>query len=382
MALDDSRADAPSRWPVLQEDVGGRFVQIHGPRRIPVRSGFIHLGVVKEIVGVLKDLGSDPGAVVRGAGLDPHLFEDAGNVISFSALNRLLTLSSERTGCPHVGLLLGQRATISSIGIVGCLMQHSRTVGDALRILVRYLHLQNRIAVPQLSVEGDEAILSFGVYAPGGENADQIADASLAAAFQAVTAICGPKWAPTEVLLPRSQPQDPQPYRDVFRAPLRFDEEMAALIFSARWLSHPIAGADDIFRQIFEERIAELESVPAGDFRDEVRRVLRSQLLKRKCSASDVASFFAMHRRTLHRRLTEEGTDFRSVADEMRFEIARQFLAATNMSLGQIAAALGYSEAGAFTRAFRRWSGQPPASWRAECRFHRASARFRAGAMG
>ena len=59
---------------------------------------------------------------------------------------------------------------------------------------------------------------------------------------------------------------------------------------------------------------------------------------------------------------------YRAIANEVRFEIARQLLEDTEVPLGQIAAALGYSEASAFTRAFRRWAGQTPSDWRAGCR--------------
>ena len=71
-----------------------------------------------------------------------------------------------------------------------------------------------------------------------------------------------------------------------------------------------------------------------------------------------------MHRRTLHRHLRTEGLAFRQMANEIRFEIACELLANTDMALGQIAAALKYSELSAFTRAFRRWSGQTPSAWR------------------
>ena len=57
---------------------------------------------------------------------------------------------------------------------------------------------------------------------------------------------------------------------------------------------------------------------------------------------------------------------YRAIANEIRFEIARQLLTDTQVPLAQIAAALGYSEASAFTRAFRRWSGQTPKTWRNE----------------
>jgi len=123
-----------------------------------------------------------------------------------------------------------------------------------------------------------------------------------------------------------------------------------------------------VFHGFFAERIAELEGVPEVDFRDELRRVLRSRLLSRNCSAAKIADLFSMHRRTLSRRLSAEGTGFRSVVEEVWFEIARQMVAGTVMPFAQIGAALDYSEASAFTRAFRRWSGQTPTALRAQSR--------------
>jgi hypothetical protein len=76
--------------------------------------GYIHLGVSKEIVLVLRGFGLDPDPLIRAAGLDPCLFEDSTNVVPFPALARLYTLCVARTRCPHFGLLVGQRATILS----------------------------------------------------------------------------------------------------------------------------------------------------------------------------------------------------------------------------------------------------------------------------
>jgi AraC-like DNA-binding protein len=99
---------------------------------------------------------------------------------------------------------------------------------------------------------------------------------------------------------------------------------------------------------------------------ESVRRVLRTELLKDTCSVAAIACLFSMHRRTLHRHLQTEGVAFRQVANEIRFEIACDLLANTEMTLCQIAAALRYSEPSAFTRAFRRWSGQTPSAWRSD----------------
>jgi AraC-like DNA-binding protein len=76
-----------------------------------------------------------------------------------------------------------------------------------------------------------------------------------------------------------------------------------------------------------------------------------------------VARLYAMHRRTLTRRLGAEGTGFKRLADEIQFEIACELLANPKLTFGQVAAALKFSEPSAFTRAFRRWSGQNPTEW-------------------
>ena len=87
------------------------------PPTVPATSGqtltpgYIHLGVSKEIVPTLRELGVDPDPVIRAAGLDPRLFDDSTSVIPFAALGRLYTLCVARTGCPHFGLLVGRRAS-------------------------------------------------------------------------------------------------------------------------------------------------------------------------------------------------------------------------------------------------------------------------------
>ena len=350
----------------------GREISIPTPPTVLAGSGrtlppgYIHLGVAKEAAPTLRDFGIDPDPVIREAGLDPHLFDDGANVIPHAALGRLLTLSMARTRCPHFGLLVGQRATILSLGMVGRLMQHSENVGDAMRALVSNLSIQNRGSVPSLTIIDDTALFTFSIYQPKAESADQISDGSLAVAVNALRALRGPDWNPTEVLLPRVAPADQEPYRRHFRAPVRFNQETAVIVFRASDLNCRIAGADPVVRALLEERIQQMKGAQSSVLSDDIRRLLRTRLTSKHCSADDIADVLAMHRRTLSRRLKGSGMGYRAITNEIRFEIARQLLQDTEVPLGQIAAALGYSEASAFTRAFRRWSGRTPTAWRGE----------------
>lgn len=328
--------------------------------------GYIHLGVSKEIVPTLRGFGVAPDPLIRKAGLDPSLFDDGTNVVAFAALARLYTLCVTHTRCQHFGLLVGQRATILSLDLIGRLMQHSETIGGALNALVSNLSVQDRVVVASLTVRDDIVLLTYAAYQPDSTSAEQVTEAAVAVSVNVLRSLCGSGWNPSEVLLPRAVPAETEPYRRHFRAPVRFNQESATLVFPAHDLKRKVAGADPLLHAILEEELRRLRGNAGSEFSDDIRRLLRTQIMSRRCSADEIADLLAMHRRTLSRRLKESGSGYRTIANEIRFEIARQLLEETDVSLGQIAAALGYSEASAFTRAFRRWSGQTPTAWRGE----------------
>jgi AraC-like DNA-binding protein len=356
----------PALIPRIDVRCLAKDVPANGISRQAVSKGVIRIGVAKEIDPLLREFGVDPDEVIRQGGLDPELFKDENNIIPCAALSRVLAACVTHTQCPHFGLLVGQRGTLSSLGPIGGLLQYSPTVGDALSALVRYLHLHDRGAAPTLSTDGEVVTLGYAIYEQEVEGPEQVSDAAMAVATNIVRRLCGSDWVPDEVLLPRHRPADPGPYRRFFRAPVRFDQETAALVFPDRWLNHSIAGADPIFRQVFEDRVRELAAAGADDWKESLRRMLRTEILANRCSAATVADRFAIHRRTLSRHLRAAGAGFQNLVDETRFEIARQLLTQTRIPLSEVAVALGYSEASAFTRAFRRWSGQSPAAWRME----------------
>ncbi len=351
------------------------------------REATVRIGTVLAIPEVLEKLGADPAAVLAEAGVDAALFDDPGNLITYVARGRLISHCVAATGCREFGLLLGQRNGIQSLGLVGLLARYSPDVGTALHRLVRHFHIHARGAALNLDVDGDFAALSFGVYLPDVEAADQVGDGAVATMLNVMRALCGPDWAPVEARLSHRRPQDVGPFRRFFRAPLRFDAEQYGLVFAADWLKRPLPGTDPELSRLLQQQIDAIEARHGDDFPAQVRSVLRTALLTGQAGADQVAALFSMHSRTLNRRLAAFGTRFRELVDEGRFEIARQMLEDSAMDVSQIAGMLDYADASAFTRAFRRWSATTPARWRAR---HRpgvprpaaASARRRVQATG
>jgi AraC-like DNA-binding protein len=176
--------------------------------------------------------------------------------------------------------------------------------------------------------------------------------------------LCGPKWAPTETHIAHRGPVDRRPYRQFFRSPVRFGTGRAALLFPEAWLNRPILGANLVARRAIEQTIADVLRQQDLPLPSKVRRALFSQMVQDDVSIESVARLLGLHKRTLNRRLAEEGTSFAALLGEVRFQLSRQLLAETDLSFADVAATLNYTDSSTFSRAFRSWAGMAPSTWR------------------
>ncbi len=329
----------------------------------PVPDGILQVNTITQIPKVFRGLGLDPAALMARAGIDPRLLDDPRNEIEIAQLGRLFALAVAASGCGHVGLLVGAGAPPDSLGLFGLLLSHAPDVGSALRRLTYHVHLRDRGAVVPLLVSNGIAILGYEIYQPIVEGADQVCDGSLALGVNIMRGLCGAEWRPAEVQFAHRRPADVAPFQRVFGAPLRFDSDRSALIFPAGVLDRPIGESDPEMFHTVMDTIAASESARDDDLVADLRRILRVALITGKGSVGDVAEQLSLHRRTLNRRLRARGTTLRALVESMRFLVSRQLIENTRMPLTDIATTLGYADASAFTRAFRRWTGRPPSRW-------------------
>lgn len=326
----------------------------------------LKVGPLTNVAATVAELGCDPAPIFAGLGLDQATFEDPDNEIPYLAAGNLLAACVEATGCPHFGLLLGVPASPSALGITAYLLRSAPDVLSALDDFVRYYDLVDQGGMARLEVGAKVTTLSYEIHHPGMVASDQFYDHAMVVACRIMQVLCGDDWSPGAVYLPRGTPPDPAVYARVFRAPLHFDAEQGALAFDSRCLNAPLAGADPYLHRYLVTTAQELQILRPQDFTGRVRRLVRTALGRRVLSAAEIAARLGMHERTLHRRLQAEGTTFRRTVEEVRYERARELLAKSFMPLSRIAAVLGYADAAAFSRAFRRWSGAAPAAWRKE----------------
>jgi AraC-like DNA-binding protein len=215
-------------------------------------------------------------------------------------------------------------------------------------------------ALITLSVSGNTCTL--GCVAPPRNviARDQLTDCTLGFAAGVLRVLCGPRWRARSFRFAHGPPPDVSRHAALLQAPISFDANVTAMEFASSWLdgdyTAPSANAAD---DVDERR-------PDRDLVGEVREALASWSAVDKPSAPAVASALGVQPRTLNRLLGKTGTSFNRVLENTRYEAAQRMLRDPAAPVVSIAWSLGYADASAFSRAFRRWSGMTPTEWRKE----------------
>ena len=136
---------------------------------------------VRNLAGILPtlaELGADPDAVIRQAGVDPKLFADLDAVIPFAALGRLVSRCVATTACESFGLRVGMKTRPTGLGLTGLVSIHSPTVREGLEVITATLQTSDTGGATFLDLSHGVASFGYAVTAPAIESADQIVDAA------------------------------------------------------------------------------------------------------------------------------------------------------------------------------------------------------------
>jgi Transcriptional regulator containing an amidase domain and an AraC-type DNA-binding HTH domain len=150
-------------------------------------------------------------------------------------------------------------------------------------------------------------------------------------------------------------------YTEFFGTPVQLDVN-PQISFSAIDALRPFLTVNESMWQVFEpdlrRRLNELDATATTTQR--VQALLLELIPSNIATIDEVADRLAMSKRTLQRRLENEGENFRALLNETREKLARHYLKETSLSGGKIAFLLGFEDPNSFYRAFQDWTGQTP----------------------
>jgi AraC-like DNA-binding protein len=211
-----------------------------------------------------------------------------------------------------------------------------------------------------LTVSGREARLQLRT----GTDAPAAAELFAGMIMRRSVEIYGQAWSVLSVSFKHEAQGAISRYDRMFQAPIHFGMPFNGITFRRELLEMPQPGADARLKNILvaqaEELLSTLSPPRATSFIERVEQTLADGLFAGDPSLTRVADRLQLSMRTVQRRLREAGVTHRDVVRRLRLDLASRSLAAPKVSQRQIARALGYSGAGAFHRAFKRWSGLTP----------------------
>lgn len=272
-----------------------------------------------------------------------------------------------------------RRMKVGSFAMLCHALPAQATVGAALRQAARGFGLFFDDISAQLRVAGGTATLAIdNRIAPGRQgaaalDARRFADETLLVMLLGLLCWLAGRRVPLSRLdWAHPAPAHADEYRRMFSPLQRFDAQATAVHFDARVLDgalHVSAASLKAFLRDAPQSVF-LKQVVATGLSDRVRRQCR-EALDRDDPAPTLAVLAQackLSPATLRRRLEEEGAAWGQLKDEVRRDLALQLLVEGRLSVGDIAARLGFNDASTFYRAFRKWTGSAPGAWRSAAR--------------
>jgi len=323
--------------------------------------------VLRNIIYAAAEKGGDLNRLCAALGIRPGELNDAEKRVE--GLRPIVDLWKEvvaATQDPLFGLHLGQVNNPSIFGALGYLMQSCRTLKEAYGEVVKY---QQTVSgwISYDVVVGKELELIFMVnplwQGASPETARQAVEMAMGGVWNYMYILTGKKIHPLRAELGYRSPVSRVSYEEVFKCPVAFDKAQNKVVFDGRVGDMPLISADESlyasFAQILRDKIA-ADGQP-GRFGGQVRTVIVRDFGGKIPSLEIMAAHMNMSQRSFQRRLQQDGDTYRSLATEMKKELAVNLLQNTDATIHAISEVLGYTEPSAFHRAFKNWTSTSPA---------------------
>lgn len=309
--------------------------------------------------------GLDRAGALERLGVDKDLLADPDSRIPLSAYIGMIGIAKATLCDPALTLHFAHDIAMSNISIVALIMESAPTMGEAFRQMQRYgrlavhIHDQHNGAGMELAMrEGRLFMIDRRVSSTVFPDLVEI---------DFVRLTCGPRrfLSQSHVLsVTFTQPAPPHAnvYEEVFQCPVGFGAPENALELHPEVAGWPVAQGARYMFGVLQERAEKLIGALANA--PTTRAALEAELLgvlhTGEMNSNQMAARLGFTRQTLFRKLRAEGTDFRSVLEDLRREIAVDYLREKGSSVKETAYLVGFSEPAAFSRAFKRWTGLSP----------------------
>ncbi|MEH6580877.1 MAG: AraC family transcriptional regulator [Halioglobus sp.] len=332
--------------------------------------GFASVPAVKQYLQAAQACGVDYESLLADANIHPEALQDNNKRISTKAMERLLALLIPASKDPCFGLHTARLVEPASYSVLGYINLNCSTLRETLANTAVFEKIVGDMGKSSTQIEGgfvtqrwdcsftdplvrrhviENVLGSWGVYLRDFAHLD--------------TTLADCIW------FEHSAPESPElmkDYTELFGCDVLFDQAASGFRFKEELLDIGLPQAD---KKLLKTLLDHATQILLEIDRDQpitirVKNLLRLMLKEKEPSSAQIAEILNMSSRTLQRKLNAEDTQYKTVLNDVRLELALYYLENTTLSLDQIAYELGYSEARSFYRGFKQWTGRTAGSYR------------------
>jgi AraC-like DNA-binding protein len=307
--------------------------------------------------------GVDPSYLINELCIDASVLAGGEGTLSQEELIDLLNLAAVRSGCDYFGFELSKAQGVDILGRVGLMIETAGCVYSALEDLQKYFSLHNNATEVVVTCEANVAVLSFHTLCDANRDGLQHSLLCCGTTLNIFRALLGAAWSPLKLLLAHDEVKGDNELCKELGCPVEYNRELSGIVFDMSIFNVRLSG-DNGLRDSVTQFLRKEKGSDCFGFVDKVIREIIRKLVTDDVSLIGVSSGLNLSPREVQRRLGRDGLKFKQVAADVKYYLGKKYLVNTSMSIAYISSILGYSEANAFSRAFKLRAGYTPVGWR------------------
>ena len=289
--------------------------------------------------------------------------------LPFSQFAFFVKWLTEKSKNNNLGLLVGEHSNLAALGIVGQIIQSSKTIHEGLEQAIRFFNLFSNVISLKLKIDDNAALLTFDIddtsYQKFPEACQQLLITSMFFAFKEAQFLTLKKHFPITFSLAFS-PKNQKEIEKHFNCKFTQSETKNTLLFEKKILDEKIVYADHELMLILEKlackRLTE-QNKHLKKTSHMVKSVVYALIDPHFPNLKTISNHLNTSERTLQRKLEKENTSYTQLITEIKKELAQDYLN-KNLSIKETSYLLGYSESSAFINAFSNWYGLSPQNFK------------------
>jgi AraC-like DNA-binding protein len=328
-------------------------------------SGLIRSASLATFSEVARAAGLDPNALLREFELPARCLAEPELRVPVDNVRRLLEASADRSGIEGFGLRMAQARRLSDMGPLGLLMRELPTLRDAIEACATYANRLNESLYLFIEETDNVVVLREDLIVGTPGPLRQSTELAIGVVFRVLQQFLGANWRPLRVCFSHDAPVDRSDHDRLFGRRAEFGQPFNGIVCASRDLDVANPNADPGIAKLARQMLEASSSDTPEKLSAQIRRLVLGLLSSGACNIEVVAQHLGVDRRTVHRRLTQEGETFSNIVAGVRRELAVRFLADPQRNLAEISSALGFSSISGFSRWHRQQFGRTASSQRA-----------------